>query len=114
EERVVQALQAYAAQASEHDRILRRLFAEDAERGFAFIDLSRARYDVALMNPPFGQPAEGTKDALDAAYTGCGHEIYAMFFQRALELLEPCGRIGAITERDWLGQTGLRGLRERV
>jgi hypothetical protein len=114
EERVVESLQIYAAQAGEHDRVLRRLFAEDAERGFAFIDLSRAHYDVVLMNPPFGQPAEGTKDVLDAAYPACGHEIYAMFFQRALELLEPHGRIGAITERDWLGQSGLRGLRERV
>ncbi len=114
EERVVQALAAYAADAGEHERVLRRLFAEDAERGLAFIDLSRARYDVVLMNPPFGQPAEGTKDGLDHAYPACGHEIYAMFFQRALELLEPHGSIGAITERDWLGQASLRGLREGV
>jgi hypothetical protein len=114
EERVVQALQSYAAQAGEHDRVLRRLFAEDAERGFAFIDLSRARYDVVLMNPPFGQPADGTKDALDAAYPACGHEIYAMFFERALELLEPDGRVGAITNRTWLALKWLRGLRENV
>lgn len=114
EERVVHALQSYAAQAGEHDRVLRRLFAEDAERGFAFIDLSRARYDVVLMNPPFGQPAEATKDVLDAAYPACGHEIYAMFFQRALELLEPDGRVGAITNRTWLALKWLRGLRENV
>ncbi|WP_295432661.1 BREX-1 system adenine-specific DNA-methyltransferase PglX [uncultured Thiodictyon sp.] len=114
EERVVQALADYAAQAGEHERVLRRLFAEDAERGLALIDISRARYDVVLMNPPFGQPAEGTKDLLDADYPACGHEIYAMFFQRALEILEPHGRIGAITERDWLGQSSLRGLREQV
>ena len=114
EDRVVQALSAYAAEAGEHERVLRRLFAEDAERGLAFIDLSRARYDVVLMNPPFGQPAEGTKDALDEAFPACGHEIYAMFFQRMLELLEPHGLVGAITERDWLGQPSLRGLRERV
>jgi hypothetical protein len=114
EERVVSALQAYAAHAGEHERVLRRLFAEDAERGFAFIDLSRARFDVVLMNPPFGQPAEGTKDALDEAYPACGHEIYAMFFQRALELLEPHGRVGAITNRTWLALGTLRGLRETV
>lgn len=114
EERVVAALQAYAAHAGEHERVLRRLFAEDAERGFAFIDLSRARFDVVLMNPPFGQPAEGTKEALDEAYPACGHEIYAMFFQRALELLEPHGRVGAITNRTWLALKWLRGLRDTV
>ena len=114
EERVVSALESYAAHAGDHERVLRRLFAEDAERGFAFIDLSRARYDVILMNPPFGQPAEGTKDALDRAYPACGHEIYAMFFQRALELLESHGRVGAITNRTWLALKWLRGLRETV
>ena len=28
------------------------MFAEDATRGFAFIDLCRIRYDIVLMNPP--------------------------------------------------------------
>lgn len=114
EERVVEALGRYAAQAGAHDRVLRRLFAEDAERGLAFIDLSRLRFDVVLMNPPFGHPALATKDALDNAYPACGHEIYAMFFQRTLELLEPHGRVGAITDRDWLAQGTLRGLRETI
>ena len=114
EDLVVRALSEYAAKAGEHERVLRRLFAEDAERGLAFVDLSRARYDVVLMNPPFGQPAEGTKEALDEAYPACGHEIYAMFFQRALELLEPHGRVGAITNRTWLAVKTLRGLRETV
>lgn len=114
EERVVESLSGYAAQAEENDRVLRRLFAEDAERGFAFIDLSRARYDVVLMNPPFGEPAEATKNVLDEAYPACGHEIYAMFFQRALELLEPHGRVGAITNRTWLALKTMRALREDV
>ncbi|WP_373508586.1 Eco57I restriction-modification methylase domain-containing protein, partial [Thiocapsa sp.] len=92
----------------------RRLFAEDAERGLALIDISRARFDVVLMNPPFGQPAEGTKELLDADYPACGHEIYAMFFQRALELCEAHGRVGAITNRTWLALKSLRGLRETV
>jgi hypothetical protein len=114
EGRVVQALADYAARAGDDERVLRRLFAEDAERGLAFIDLSRARYDVVLMNPPFGQPAERSKDALDADYPACGHEIYAMFFQRTLELLEPHGRVGAITNRTWLSIKWLRELRENI
>ncbi|SEM84202.1 hypothetical protein SAMN05444354_12438 [Stigmatella aurantiaca] len=114
EGRVLQAIESYAARAAEGERILKRLFAEDAERGFAFIDLSRLRFDVVLMNPPFGHPAAGTKEELDAAYPACGHEIYAMFFQRTLELTTPYGRVGAITERDWLSQKTLRRLREQV
>jgi hypothetical protein len=114
EDRVIESLRVYAAEAGDYDRVLRRLFAEDAERGFALIDLSRGRYDVILMNPPFGQPAESTKEALDTAYPDCGHEIYAMFFRRTLELLESHGRLGAITNRSWLTTKTLRGLREHI
>ena len=35
-------------------RARRRLFAEDAAQGFALADLVAQRFDVVLMNPPFG------------------------------------------------------------
>ena len=54
EERIYAALRDYAEQAENGGGFQRRLFAEDAARGFAFIDVCRKRYDVALMNPPFG------------------------------------------------------------
>ncbi len=37
------------------------LFADDAARGFAFIELCRKKYDVVLMNPPFGAASINTK-----------------------------------------------------
>jgi len=114
ERRVLDALADYAARAERGERVRRRLFAEEAEQGFGLVDLSRARFDVVLMNPPFGDPAEGSQAALGEAYPDCGGEIYAMFFQRALELLEPQGRVGAITNRTWLAVKTLRGLRESV
>jgi len=52
---VLAALEEYARQAMDGEGYQRRLFAEDATRGFAFIDLCRKRYDVVLMNPPFGE-----------------------------------------------------------
>ena len=54
ERRVVDALRSYAEQA-ETDDYRRRLFAADTGRGFSFIDLCRKRYDVVVMNPPFGR-----------------------------------------------------------
>ncbi|MBU6179876.1 MAG: hypothetical protein KGR69_09425, partial [Verrucomicrobia bacterium] len=44
EQQVIDALRAYAEQA-DADSYQRRLFADDAARGFAFIDLCRKRYD---------------------------------------------------------------------
>ena len=54
EQRIYDALEAYAEQAENGGGFQRRLFADDAAQGFAFIDLCRKRYDVVVMNPPFG------------------------------------------------------------
>ncbi|HOC24340.1 MAG TPA: SAM-dependent methyltransferase, partial [bacterium] len=53
EERILAALREYAERSSGQS-LSRRMFADDAAKGFAFIDLCRKRYDVVLMNPPFG------------------------------------------------------------
>ena len=58
EERIYAALRDYAEQAENGGGFQRRLFAEDAARGFAFIDVCRKRYDVAVMNPPFGEASD--------------------------------------------------------
>ena len=63
EDRIYSALQEYAEQ-MESSGYQRRLFAEDAARGFAFIDLSRKSYNLVLMNPPYGSPSEASKKYL--------------------------------------------------
>ena len=55
EPRLLTELRRYAASAVNGKSVQRSLFAEDAEQGFAFIDVCRNRYDVILMNPPFGE-----------------------------------------------------------
>src|ERR1017187_8878830 len=54
EARVIDALRTYAEKAQNGQQLQRQLFAEDAVRGFAFVDLCQKRYDIVLMNPPFG------------------------------------------------------------
>jgi len=54
EAKVIEALSLYAEKAQNGQKLQRRLFAGDAVRGFAFVDLCHKRYDVVLMNPPFG------------------------------------------------------------
>lgn len=92
----------------------RRMFADDAARGFAFVDLCRQKFDVVLMNPPFGAATEGTIDGLADRYPACGGELYAMFYQRALGICSAMGRVGAITSRSWLALGTLESFRTRV
>jgi predicted RNA methylase len=78
EDRILDALKDYAEQAENSRAVRRRMFAEDAARGFAFIDLCRKHYDAVLMNPPFGGPTRSTKEQLVAQYAGYGNDIFSV------------------------------------
>lgn len=101
EERIYNALLAYSEQAEQGGGYQRRLFAHDAALGFAFIDLCRKRYDVALMNPPFGLAPRRVFDELKESYRDTYVDLYSCFVSRAIELV-PLGLIGAITSRAFL------------
>lgn len=98
EGRIYLALREYAEQAQNGIGYQRRLFADDAARGFAFIDLCRKRYDVVLMNPPFGEPAAGSVEYINRQYPNAFIDLLASFVERTIGLC-PTGRIGALTSR---------------
>ena len=70
EARIVEALRRFAESAAGRAGVRRRLFAGDAAQGIALIDLVRTRFDVVLMNPPFGAGSlagkEGVREELSA------------------------------------------------
>ena len=51
EQQVLDILKQLAEEATNGEAYQTLLFAEDAQRGFAFIELCRQQYDVVLMNP---------------------------------------------------------------
>jgi hypothetical protein len=99
EERIYAALQAYAEQVENGRGYQRRLFADDAARGFAFIDLCRKRYDVILMNPPFGDPTKASKGYIDDHFEHSSGDILHAFVDRGLRWLSHRGREGVISAR---------------
>lgn len=99
EDRIYAALREYAEQA-DAGGFQRRLFAEDAARGFAFIDVCRKRYDVILMNPPFGEATETIKAYLDQAFPLGRRDLYACFVENcSANLVTPLGRVGVLSSR---------------
>jgi hypothetical protein len=115
EERIYAALRDYAEQAENGGGFQRRLFAEDAARGFAFIDVCRKRYDVALMNPPFGLPTPTVEEFAKERFEHTWQDIYGCFFERTLELTKPSfGYVGAITPKSFYHAKGFRGLRDLI
>lgn len=76
-----------------------RLFAEDALQGLRMIDLCRESFDAIVMNPPFGELSEETKNALEASYPNSKTNLLTIFVERTIQLSKTGGYIGAITSR---------------
>ena len=116
--RLVEALHAFAGNAAGADGTRRRLFRDDAAQGVALIEAVRARYDVVLMNPPFGAACLGeggdSKRAFEAAYPRTKNDLYAAFVERGVDLLHRGAYLGAITSRTGFFLTSFRRWREEV
>lgn len=99
EQRIYDALEAYAEHAENGGGFQRRLFADDAAQGFAFIDLCRKRYEVLVMNPPFGEETSRMREYVAAYFPRTKHDLFASFCERAVSLVEPNGFIGELSSR---------------
>lgn len=117
---VLKALQRYAEHIANGQGYRRRLFADDAARGFAFVDMCQRRYDAArcydvvLMNPPFGAASKGWKAEFEQAYPRTKNDLYAAFIERGLEWLHGGGMLGAITSRTGFFLTSFQKWREEI
>jgi 23S rRNA G2445 N2-methylase RlmL len=113
EARLYAELARYSARL-EQGGLQRRMFAEDAAQGFAFIDLCRERFDIVVMNPPFGEWSVGFKKQSKDLYPNSYCDILAAFVERGGELLHPGGRLGAITSRTCFFLSSYTKWREEV
>ena len=114
EESLLAALHAYAEGAQNGVGYRRRLFAEDAVRGLGPIDLCRTRYDVVLMNPPFGLMPDDLYERLRHDYPEAYYDLAVAFMARGLELLTADGKCGAITTRAFLTVTDAEKFRQHI
>jgi len=99
EEEVLKALKGFAENAEGEDAFQKLLFAEDTARGFAFIELCRKRYDVIVMNPPFGAASENSKQYIDSNFSLSRYDLATVFIDRMLQLTSTKGRLGSISTR---------------
>ena len=108
------ALETFVRRAAADQAFHRQLFAGDAARGLGFIDVCSQRYDVILMNPPFGAFSLGTRDWAKTAYPRTKNDIYAAFVERGIEILEKRAYLGAITSRTGFFLSSFQKWREEI
>ena len=114
EDRLLASLHTFAAGAAGADRARRRLFADDSIEGVALLEVLRTRFDVVLMNPPFGAGSLKAKRVFDKSYPRTKNDLYAAFVERGIELLAPHGLLGAITSRTGFFLSSFQRWREEV
>ena len=114
EARIIDALREFAETATGSASVRRRLFAGDAAQGVALIDLVRTRFDVVLMNPPFGACGLTAKKEFEKCYPRTKNDIYAAFVERGIEFLAPNGFLGAITSRTGFFLSSFQKWREEI
>jgi hypothetical protein len=114
EKLVFQALAEYTAAASGAGNARRRLFAEDAEQGFALSDLLTHKFDVILMNPPFGEVSIPSRTYLYSNYDNAAQDIYTAFVDSAVQRLSVGGKIGVLSSRLGFYQDLTEGWRDKL
>jgi hypothetical protein len=114
EQRLINELHRYAAGSVGRVGVRRRLFADDAGQGIALIDLLRTRFDVVLMNPPFGACSLAAKKVFEQSYPRTKNDLFAAFVERGVQLLRPHGFLGAITSRTGFFLSRFQRWREEI
>jgi hypothetical protein len=114
EERIRAALDRFVREDASAARTRRRLFAEDAAHAVALLGVAEKKFEVVLMNPPFGAGSLQAKKAFESAYPRTKNDVYAAFIERGVELLAAHGRVGAITSRTGFFLSSFQRWREDV
>ncbi len=114
EQLLLGSLRQFAESAGGGPAVRKHLFAGDAAQGIALVDIVRMKYDVVLMNPPFGACGFASKKEFERAYRRSKTNIYAAFVERGTELLDSLGLLGAVTSRSGFFLTTYHQWREEV
>ncbi|CAN7565682.1 Eco57I restriction-modification methylase domain-containing protein [Variovorax sp. LjRoot178] len=91
-----------------------RLFAEDTARGLKLLQVLAHKYDVAVMNPPYGAFVPSVRDFVKATYPLSYNDIYATFIERGTQLVSPEGYVGALVSATFINLDSFKDLRAQI
>ncbi len=91
-----------------------RLFAEDTARGLKLLQALSRSYDVVVMNPPYGSFVPNVKDFVSAYYPLTSSDLYSAFIERATQLAEPEGYVGALVSSTFITNRSHEKLRTEI
>lgn len=110
ERQLLSHLQSIADETS--SSVFERLLAVEADDALRFVHAVRQRYDIVLMNPPYGLSIPSAERYLKSAFPDGWTDLYVAFFYRAHELLRDSGYLGALTSSRYFATRKQRSLRQ--
>jgi SAM-dependent methyltransferase len=114
-EEMLDELRSFEREAIEAQDMGRLLFATETEKSVGLVALLSQKYDVVLMNPPYGgdMPAK-TKEYLRRHYPKTHYDYYAAFMEQVVDLADTEGYVGALVSRTFMFLTWFRWVRENL
>jgi len=113
-EDMLEALRQFEREAMEAQDMGTLLFATEAEKSVGLLALLSQKYDVVLMNPPYGRMPPVAKAYCKRHYPRTHHDIYAAFIEQTVELCQSGGFVGMLTSRTFMFLSSLQALRKVV
>ncbi len=113
EEHLQRSVEWAASIATAEGSTAEQLFAEDVGHGLAYIALCRERFDVVLMNPPFGAATESTEEYISSNYPYFSKNLLCAFIARVSEILKNSGLCGSVIDRTILIKNSYEGFRRK-
>jgi hypothetical protein len=109
---MLEELKRFEREAIERQDMGGLLFATEAEKSVGLLSLLSEKYDVVMMNPPYGKLADIVLDYIKKSFPNSKTNVYACFVDQFLDLLLDKGFIGALTERLFLRQASFSKFRK--
>lgn len=113
-EEMLEELRKFEREAIETHDIGRLLFSTETEKSVGLLALLSEKYDVVVMNPPYGDAPAKTKEYFGEHYPKTHSDYYTVFIEQTIDLAENRGYVGAITGRTFMFLKSHQKLREEI
>jgi hypothetical protein len=99
---MVNELHSFARQALKEKDVNAKTFASEVEKTLGFLDVFLQKYDVVVMNPPYGSTTNSAKKFISQAYKISKNDLYLAFIERSIQLTHGNGYVGALTSKTFM------------
>ncbi len=91
-----------------------KIFAEDTVRGLKLLQTLSRKFDIVVMNPPYGAFVPEVRQLIKKNYSLTAKDIYSSFIERATQLVEESGYVGALVSSTFTNLVSFQNLRTEI